>query len=179
MLLVARAGFELEGDDVAEHCTSGRTSTRTCRWMIAESGVKTQSGAQAVAVDALGRLLVAGFTCDDACTPEGDLRLYDLEGDLANVTSLGTFPTVQFAVQDLAWSPAGYAVVATGGMMGNEIAFTVRAFAQAKVEPVWTFTRKDGGVLHMAFALAIGKYGEVYAGGVGENGYPAVAYIGG
>lgn len=41
------------------------------------------------------------------------------------------------------------------------------------------YVRADGGVLHLALALAIGKYGEVYAGGFGENGYPAVAYIGG
>lgn len=148
-------------------------------WIVAQAGVKTQSGAQAVAVDDGGRLVVAGFTCDDTCTPEGELRFYDLEGDLADLTSLGTFPTKQFGVQDLAWSPAGYAVVATGGVKGNEAAFTVRAFDPEKVEPVWTFARKDGGVLHMAFALAIGKYAEAYAGGLGENGYPAVAYIGG
>lgn len=148
-------------------------------WIVAPAGVKTQSAGQAVAVDNLGRLFVAGYVCDDACQPEGELRIYDLEDDLANLTPLGPFPTKQFAVQDLAWSPAGYVVVATGGMKGNEVAFTVRALDPAKVEPVWTFARKDGGVLHMAFALAIGKYGEVYAGGLGENGYPAVAYIGG
>jgi hypothetical protein len=148
-------------------------------WAVVPAGVKTQSGAQAVTVDNLGQLIVAGFTCDDVCTPEGELRFYDLEDDLADLSSLGMFPSKQFAVQDLAWSPAGYAVVATGGMKGDEAAFTVRAFNPAKVEPVWTFTRKNGGVLHMALALAIGKYGEVYAGGLGENGYPAVAYISG
>ena len=58
-------------------------------------------------------------------------------------------------------------------------AFTVRAFADDKVDPVWTYARTDAGMLHLALALAIGKYGEVYAGGLGENGYPAVAYIGG
>jgi hypothetical protein len=58
-------------------------------------------------------------------------------------------------------------------MKGDEVS------TPAKVEPMWTFTRKIGGVLHMALALAIGKYGEVYVGGLGENGYPAVAYISG
>jgi hypothetical protein len=93
-------------------------------------------------------------------------------------TSLGPFPTKSFAVQDLAWSPAGYAVVATGGGAGNEAAFTVRAFAKPG-GALWTFTRKDLQVLHLALALAIGNYGEVYAGGLGANGYPAVAFIAG
>lgn len=149
-------------------------------WTVAPPGVKTtQSGAQAVDVDDLGRLVIAGYACDDACAaPEGELRVYDV-GELAGLVPLGVFPTKQFAVQDLAWSPAGYAVVATGGLKGNEAAFTVQAFASMKIEPAWTYVRKDGGVLHMAFAVAIGKYGEVYAGGFGANGYPAVAYIGG
>jgi len=77
------------------------------------------------------------------------------------------------------WSPAGYAMVATGGTQGNEPAFTVRAFTPTKVAPVWTFTRKDDQALHLALALALGPYAEVYAGGLGANGYPAVAYIGG
>lgn len=148
-------------------------------WTVAPAGVKTQSGGQAVAVDDQGRLVVAGYTCDDACQPEGDVRIYDAGGDLAWQVSLGTFPTKQFAAQDLRWSPAGYAVVATGGMKGNETAFTIRAFAPSKVEPLWTFARKDSQVLHLALALAIGRYGEVYAGGFGANGYPAVAYVGG
>ncbi|MCY1072568.1 hypothetical protein OV090_47925 [Nannocystis sp. RBIL2] len=148
-------------------------------WTVAPSGDKTQSGAQAVDTDNEGRLVIAGYTCDDACQPEGDLRIYDTRGELAWQTSLGTFPTKQFGTRHLLWSPAGYALVATGGMKGNETAFTVRAFAPSKIEPVWTFARKDGQVLHLALALAIGHYGEVYAGGLGANGYPAVAYIGG
>ena len=148
-------------------------------WNVAPPGVETQSGAQAATVDGLGRLLVAGFVCDDECQPEGELRTFDLQGDLADVKSLGTFPTKGFAAQDLVWSPAGYAVVATGGAKGSETAFTVRAFDPEKAEPLWTYVRADGGVLHLALTLAIGKYGEVYAGGFGENGYPAVAYIGG
>ena len=118
-------------------------------------------------------------TCDDACQPEADLRIYDDQGDQGWPLSLGTFPTKQFAVQDLAWSPAGYAVVATGGLQGNETAFTVRAFAPDSALPLWTFARKDSQVLHLTLALALGAYGEVYAGGLGANGYPAVAYIGG
>lgn len=147
-------------------------------WTVAPAGVKTQSGAQAVAADDEGRLIIGGYTCDDACQPEGDLRIF-ADGELSWSNSLGTFPTKQFAVQDVAWSPAGYVVVATGGTKGNETAFTVRAYALDNAEPLWTFARKDSQVLHAALVLALGAYGEVYAGGFGANGYPAVAFIGG
>ena len=44
---------------------------------------------------------------------------------------------------------------------------------------MWTFVREDDQVLSFANALAFGMFGEVYAGGFGANGYPAVAYIAG
>ncbi len=155
------------------------TKTQTTAWTIPPPGDKLQSGAQAIAVDDEQRLVVAGYTCDDACAPVGDLRIVDGRNTLVWQASLGSFPTKQFAVQDLEWSPAGYAVVATGGLKGNESAFTVRAYSTAQVEALWTFTRKDLQVLHFALALAIGEYGEIYAGGYGANGYPAIAYIAG
>ncbi|MBA3549833.1 MAG: hypothetical protein H0T76_25420 [Nannocystis sp.] len=155
------------------------TAVESATWTVAPKGVKTQSGAQAVDVDDQGRLVVAGYTCDDACQPEGDLRVYDTKDILVWQTSLGAFSSNAAAVQDVAWSPAGYAVVATGGPIGNETEFTVRAYGQKQVGPLWTFTHKNIKVLAMAYALAIGRYGEVYAGGLGADGYPAVAYIGG
>jgi hypothetical protein len=154
-------------------------AVKTAAWSVALPGDKLQSGAQAVDVDDQGRLVIGGYTCDDACKPLGDLRIYDGQETLVWQTSLGPFPTKSFAVQDLAWSPAGYAVVATGGGAGNEAAFTVRAFAPSQVEALWTFTRKDLQVLHLALALALGHHGEVYAGGLGANGYPAIAFIAG
>lgn len=155
------------------------TAAKTPAWSVALPGDKLQSGAQAVDVDDQGRLIIGGYTCDDACKPLGDLRIYDAQEVLVWQRSLGPFPTKSFAVQDLVWSPAGYAVVATGGGAGDEAAFTVRAFAQSQVEALWTFTRKDLQALHLAVALAIGDYGEVYAGGLGANGYPAIAFIAG
>lgn len=155
------------------------TETKTTAWTVPPPGDKLQSGAQAIAVDDKQRLVIAGYTCDDVCAPVGDLRILDERDTLVWQASLGSFPTKQFAVQDLAWSPAGYAVVATGGLKGNESAFTVRAYSTAQEEALWTFTRKDLQVLHFALALAIGGYGEIYAGGYGANGYPAIAYIAG
>jgi hypothetical protein len=72
--------------------------------------------------------------------------------------------------------PRRVRVVASGGVKGHEDAFTVRAFATSQVEALWTFTREDLQALHFALRLAIGPFGQIYAGGFGE-GYPAVAYI--
>lgn len=116
-------------------------------------------------------------TCDDDCQPEGELRTYD-GATLVSLVSLGLFPAPALAVRDLAWSPAGYTLVATGGPQGSEAGFHVRAYSPAQVEPVWSFLRDDG-TFNLAAALAIGPFGEVYAGGMGASGYPAVAYIGG
>lgn len=140
-------------------------------------GDQPQSGAQAVDTDDEGNLILAAYTCDDDCKPTADLRIYD-EGDtLKWQASLGTFPTKQFAAQDLVWSPAGYFVVATGGLKGDEAAFTVRAFSPSQEQALWTYTHSDLQVLQVALALAIGNYGEVFAGGFGANGFPAFASI--
>ena len=65
----------------------------------------------------------------------------------------------------------------TKGLKGSEAAFTVRAFSTSQEEALWTYTHNDLQVLQVAFALAIGNFGEVYAGGLGANGFPAVAFI--
>ena len=153
------------------------TAAQTFPWTVPSPGDQTQSGAQAVDTDDEGNLIVAAYTCDDDCKPAADLRIYDQEDTLKWKASLGSFPTTQFAVQDLVWSPAGYAVVATGGLKGGEAAFTVRAFSPSQEEALWTYTHNDLQVLQVAFALAIGNDGEIFAGGLGANGFPAVAFI--
>lgn len=155
------------------------TESSAAQWLVAPAGAKTQSGGQAVDVDGQGRIVLAGYTCDDDCKPEADLRIYDAGLDLVWQVSLGKFLSRQLCAQDLRWSPAGYAVVATGGLPGNESGFTVRGFTPSKVNAVWTFTHNDNQVLQLAEALAIGSFGEIYAGGMGSNGYPAMAYIDG
>jgi hypothetical protein len=74
-------------------------------------------------------------------------------------------------------SPAGYVVIASGGLKESDSAFTIQAFAPGESEPLWVYSREDADLLHLALSLAIGPFGEVYAGGFGANGYPAVAYI--
>lgn len=155
------------------------TAAKSAAWSVAAEGVKTQSGAQAVDVIDKDRLVVAGYSCDDECKPEGELRIYDGKHTLLWQVSLGAFPTKASTVQALAWSPAGYAVVATGGLKNDPTAFTVRAFGQSQVDPLWTFSHKENQSFHLALALAIGHFGQVYAGGIGAGAYPAVAYING
>lgn len=146
-------------------------------WHVAPPTIHVQSAGQAVVVDHLGRLIVGGYTCDDDCHPEGELRTYD-GATLVSLVSLGIFPAPALAVRGLAWSPARYVVVATGGPKGDEAGFYVRAHSSAQVEPVWSFLHQDGA-FNLVSALAVGRFGEVYAGGTGASGYPAVAFIGG
>lgn len=182
LALVGEA-FGRHGDDLVERerlfVLRFDTTTKSAAWSVAAEGVKTQSGAQAVDVVDNDRLVVAGYSCEDDCKPEGELRIYDTKHTLLWQVSLGVFPTKVSTVQALAWSPAGYAVVATGGLKNDPAAFTVRAFGQSQVDPLWSFSHKEDQHFQLALALAIGHFGEVYAGGIGASGYPAVAYIGG
>ncbi|MBK7830738.1 hypothetical protein [Nannocystis sp.] len=66
----------------------------------------------------------------DECEPEGDLRTYLKGGKL-----LGP--------HDIAWSPAGYMVIALGELQGQSYTFKVQAFKPDSPEPLWTFTPKD------------------------------------
>ena len=148
-------------------------------WMVADGAYGAQSAATAVVVDYDGHLITAGYACGDTCSPLADLRVFDLEDGLLFQIPLGELPGKSFGPHDLAWSPAGYVVVALGGFKDEPDSFSVRAHDPFTIAPLWTFTRKDNQLFQMAFAVAVGTYGEVYAGGFGSNGYPAVAYIAG
>ena len=154
-------------------------ATKVEAWRVATGTVAMQSGATAVTVDGEGKYVTAGYICGPTCDPAAELWTLDPEDGLVWRTPLGELPSKAFGPHDVVWSPAGYAIVALGGTVGDEKAFSVRAFAPFTFEPVWTFSHKEGGLFQMAFALAVGAYGQVYAGGFGAGGYPAVAYIAG
>ena len=101
------------------------------------------------------------------------------EGQLDWYAAIGPLKSLAYGPHDLTWSPAGYAIVAVGGGKGDEATFSVRAYKPGGGVPLWTFSRKDNQLFHMAFAVAVGPFGQVYAGGLGANSYPAVAYIAG
>ena len=70
-------------------------------------------------------------------------------------------------------------IVALAEVSGQALKFKVQAYAPGKLQPLWTFLPDEKQGLQVAFALAIGKFGEVYAGGIGTDKFPAVAYIAG
>ena len=155
------------------------TKVKTDDWIVASGDLWSQSGATTIVVDDQGRYFTGGYVCGDTCNPIAELRAYDPDGTVLWKSQIGEIPVKTWGPHDLVWSPAGYAIIALGGTKGNEIAFSVRAYATTKADPLWVYSRKDNQYLQMARALAVGHFGEVYVGGFGMNSYPAVAYVGG
>lgn len=152
--------------------------TKETKWIVAGLGPGVQSRALALAIDG-DRYHLAGYTCLDECEPEGDLRTYLKGGKLlAPPIALGPLGSDAFGPHDIAWSPAGYMVIALGGLQGQSYTFKVQAFKPDSPEPLWTFTPNDKQGLQIAYAVAVDPYGKVCAGGVGEASYPAFACMG-
>lgn len=147
---------------------------------VAKAGFASQSIATAVVLDDFGNLLVAGYVCGEPCVEaEGFLWTLSTEGDELSSTALGLFSEPLLAPHALHWSPAGYALVGNGGNAGDDDSFVVRAFAPGDGEPLWTYSRHDEFQTHVPMVIEVGDFGEIYAGGLGANVYPAIAYIAG
>jgi hypothetical protein len=148
-------------------------------WIVGGPGPGVQSRILAVDVDDQGRYHTVGYTCLDVCEPEGEVRVYSPGGELESQVSMGPLGSAWFGPHDIAWSPAGYAVVAFAELQGQSTVFKVQAFAPNTYEPLWTFTPGDKQGFQLALAVAVGPLGEVYAGGIGATNHPAFAVIGG
>lgn len=145
-------------------------------WTVAESGPgnMTQSGATALAIDDQGRSIIGLFTCADVCDHFGEVRIYEPGGKLAELVPLANEVLPPF---DIAWSPAGYLVLASAEKTDNFASqFLVQAFWPGEFMPVWHYGQAEQPNWHAALALAIGP-GVIVAGGFGGLGYPALAYI--
>jgi len=147
-------------------------------WTVAGPGQNIQSRALAVDVDDMGRYYLAGYTCDDDCKPDGEVRVYEPGGALAAQVQLGTLGSAWLGPHDIAWSPAGYAVVAFGELQDQDSVFKIQAVAPDKPVPQWTFFPQSQQGQQIGLASAVGRYGEVYVGGI-SNDRPAFAVIGG
>jgi len=148
-------------------------------WTVAGLDQGVQTRALALDLDEQGRYLLAGYTCFDTCEPVGEVRVYAPGGKLAAPTlSLGPLGSAWFGPHDIAWSPAGYAVVALGGQDEQTVVFKVQAVAPGVALPLWTFIPNDKKGPQIALAVAVGPYGEVYAGGIGGADQAAFARIG-
>jgi len=148
-------------------------------WMLAGIDQGVQTRALALDLDEQGRYHLAGYSCFDTCEPIGEVWTYVPGGKLIDHASLGPLDSPWFGPHDIAWSPAGYAVVALGELQGQTFVFKVQAFAPGVPVPVWTYLPNDKQGLQLALAVAVGPYGEVYAGGIGAADHPAFARIGG
>ena len=155
------------------------TKSKSEDWIVDGGDLWSQSGATTLVIDDQGRYFTGGYVCGDTCNPIAELRAYDPGDTVLWKSQIGEIPVKTWGPHDLVWSPAGYAIIALGGIKGNEVAFSVRAYATTQADPLWVYSRNDNQFLQMARALAVGGFGEVYAGGFGMNGYPAVAYVGG
>lgn len=154
-------------------------ATNATAWTVGGPGPGVQSRILAVDVDDQGRFHTVGYTCLDVCEPDGEVRVYSPGGALDSQVPMGPLGSAWFGPHDIAWSPAGYAVVAFAELQGQSTVFKVQAFAPNIYEPLWTFTPSDKQGLQIAFAVAVGLFGEVYAGGIGATNHPAFAVIGG
>ena len=152
--------------------------TDTDKWTVVGPTLGLQSRALTLTIDDLKRYHVAGHHCLDKCEPEGDLWGFLPGGMLFTHTPLGQLGSDAVGPHDIAWSPAGYLVIASGEVQGQSYVFKVQAFAPENPVPLWTFTPKDMQGLQIAFAVAIDKYGKICAGGIGAGNYPAFACIG-
>jgi hypothetical protein len=151
--------------------------TDTEKWSVAGPNLGLQSRALTLAVDNQKRYHLAGYHCLDDCEPEGDLWGFLPGGMFFTHTPLGQLGS-DAGPHDMAWSPAGYLVIASGEVQGQSYTFKVEAFAPENPVPLWTFTPKDMQGLQIAFAVAVEPYGKVCAGGIGAGTYPAFACIG-
>jgi len=148
-------------------------------WTVAGIELGVQTRALALDVDEQGRYHLVGEKCQDACEPDGELWTYEPGGALVDHSSIGPLGSSWFGPHDIAWSPAGYAVVAFAEMQGQSFVFKVQAFAPGDPVPLWTFLPNAKQGLQLALALAVGRFGEVYAGGLAIDDQPAFKRIGG
>jgi len=149
---------------------------------VASIDSKTQSVARDVDIDASGRIVITGYRCDDICAPIGQLWWLDVEGHTLSVAEIGMHANPILAPHAIRVSPAGYVVVASGGLADDSSAFLVRAYEPGSEAPLWTYSRTDPNQFSVAQCVEVGEYGEVYPAGFSSFGgvrYPAIATVGG
>jgi len=178
---------EVTGPHEGEFTSSSRrfalsldlASSEKPNFLVPAPGFAAQSAATALVRGSEGQVFATGYVCGDPCSVvEGKLWLMDEEGNGGWSTSLGLYAEPLLAPNSLDWSAAGYVVVGSGGELGDDNSFTLRSFMPNSNELLWSYSRTDPFQTHMAFAVTIGPYGEVYAGGLGANGYPATVRVG-
>jgi len=145
-------------------------------WHVAGLGPgnTTQGSILTMAIDGQGRYVTGLYTCGDTCDPQGEVRVYEPGGTLAWQVTLGADV---LPPRDVAWSPAGYLVVASAETTGDlSSKFLLQAFIPGQLAPAWSFSRAEAANIHLARAVAIGP-GAVVGGGLAGNGFPTLAFL--
>ncbi|WAS97089.1 hypothetical protein [Nannocystis punicea] len=144
-------------------------------WRVAPQDSGSQSGGRVLAIDAGARTMTGGYGCGDQCEHLAELRMFTSTGEQVWQRSLDPLLADPRA---LAWHPAGYVVfVAARDGEQASTSFFAEAWFPLQANPVWSYDHQDALALHTPTALAIGPYGQIYAGGMTAGGYPAVAFI--
>lgn len=136
-----------------------------------------ESGSRAIALDPKGGYFVGGHSCPDKCGAMlPDLRRY-APGGGAPTWSIELAPQLAPA-RALAWHPGGYLVfVSMKADAQWESAFFVQAWQPPQYPALWSYDKKVAPTMHEATSIVIGPFGQVYTGGRGSDGFPAVAFI--
>jgi len=134
----------------------------------------TQSSATALAIDNNGRYIVGLYVCEDVCAPAGELRIYESGG---MITEWMPLPGNVLPPNDLAWSPAGYVVLASAQIVKDwSTRFLLEAYVPGTYEPAWTYKKAEMATTHLARAVVVAP-GVVVGAGVGGDGLPAFAFV--
>lgn len=155
------------------------TSTDDKIWVVDLSPDETlQTGIESVAADDIGNYVTGGYTCSNPCaSPKAELRAYSSGGLLT--WQMDLLPTLSIP-SDVAWSPAGYLIFTSAMELDqSSSAFFVQAWKPGIYPALWSYDQNVAPTIHMANTIAIGTFGQIYTGGVGASGYPAVAFING
>ena len=100
--------------------------------------------------------------------------MYEPGGALAWQVTLGADV---LPPRDVAWSPAGYLVVASAETTGDlSSKFLLQAFIPGQLAPAWSFSRAEVANFHLARAVAVGQ-GTVVGGGLAGSGFPTLAFL--
>jgi len=132
----------------------------------------TQSFAATLAIDDAGASFVGASSCDDTCAARKHaLWPYDPEGKLQPAILLDPLLAEP---EGLAWSPAGYVVLATTTTTLS--GFILQAFLPGADTPAWTYHHKIPAGSYAARALALAPK-VVVGGGFDNEARWALAFV--
>jgi len=144
-------------------------------WTIAAPEPTLQSGARVLSLDNKDRVITGGYACNEPCDAVAELRMFSPAGTQLWRRALDSSVSTPRAMTS---HPSEYAIfLSARDKQANVTSFFAEAWFPLEAKPVWTYEHQDGVSIQAATAVALGPYGQIYAGGVTTGGYPALAII--